>query len=81
MIDERLTTDIHIQLTPSLRQQIDDLARAEALKPATVARRLILAGLAAQKANDVEPGGCAGPGCGDRGAAGTGCGDRQITDC
>lgn len=46
---EKMTTDIHIPLTPSLRAEIDRLAAAEALKPATTARRLILAGLAAQK--------------------------------
>ncbi len=45
---EQLTHDIHVPLWPSLRQEIDDLARAEAVKPATKARQLILAGLAAQ---------------------------------
>lgn len=49
MTDERMTTDIHIPLTPTQRKQIDDLARAEALKPTTKARQLILIGLAAQK--------------------------------
>lgn len=49
MIDERLSTDIHVPLWPSLRQLIDDAARADAVKPATKARQLILAGLAAQK--------------------------------
>ncbi len=47
---EQLTHDIHVPLWPSLRQEIDNLARAEAVKPATKARQLILAGLAAQKA-------------------------------
>jgi hypothetical protein len=48
-MNEPLSSDIHIPLTPSLRRQIDELARAEALKPATTARRLLLAGLAAQQ--------------------------------
>ena len=41
---EQLTHDIHVPLWPSLRQEVDNLARAEAVKPATKA------GLAAQKA-------------------------------
>jgi hypothetical protein len=48
---EQLTHDIHVPLWPSLRQQIDDLARSEAVKPATKARQLILAGLAAQQSS------------------------------
>lgn len=49
-----MTEEIHIPMPPSLRRQIDDLARAEALKPATTARRLILLGLAAQKSMQSE---------------------------
>ena len=49
MTDEKLTVSMNVPLTPSLRAEIDRLATAEALKPATTARRLILAGLAAQK--------------------------------
>lgn len=49
MIDERMTAELHIPMPPSLRQQIEALARADSLKPTTKARQLILAGLAAQK--------------------------------
>ena len=49
MQTEQLTTDIHVPLYPSLRQQIDDLARAEMIKPATLARKLLVMGLAAQQ--------------------------------
>lgn len=48
-MNENLSSDIHVPLTPSQRRQIDDLARADLVKPATKARQLILAGLAAQK--------------------------------
>lgn len=54
MTDGKLSTDIHIPLWPELRQQIDDAARADAVKPATKARQLILAGLAAQKSMQIE---------------------------
>lgn len=54
MINGKLTTDIHVPLWPELRQQIDDAARADAVKPATKARQLILAGLAAQKSMQIE---------------------------
>ena len=54
MTDERMTEEIHIPMPPSLRRQIDDLARAEALKPTTKARQLILLGLAAQKSTQIE---------------------------
>lgn len=55
MIDGKMTTDIHIPLWPELRQQIDDAARADAVKPATKARQLILAGLAVQqKSTQIE---------------------------
>jgi hypothetical protein len=40
---------MNIPLTPSLKAEIERLAQAEALKPRTTARRLILAGLAAQQ--------------------------------
>jgi hypothetical protein len=42
---ERLTDTIHVPLTPSVRAEIDRLAKIEDRKPATVARRLILAAL------------------------------------
>lgn len=54
MIDDKLSANIHVPLTPTQRRQIDDLARAEALKPATKARQLILAGLAAQKSQSPQ---------------------------
>lgn len=47
--EERLTASMNIPLTPALKAEIEALARAEALKPRTTARRLILLGLAAQK--------------------------------
>lgn len=46
---ERLTDTIHVPLPPSVRAQIDQLAKIEDRKPATVARRLIMAALAAQQ--------------------------------
>lgn len=49
MTGEKLTASMNVPLTPSLRAEIDRLAAVEALKPATTARRLILAGLAAQR--------------------------------
>lgn len=49
MTDGKMTCDIHIPLTPELRAEIDRRAQAEALKPATKARQLILLGLAVQK--------------------------------
>jgi hypothetical protein len=54
MTGEKLTASMNVPLTPSLRAEIDRLAAAEALKPATTARRLILAGLAAQKSMQSE---------------------------
>lgn len=54
MTDEKMTAELHIPMPPSLRQQIDDLARADSLKPTTKARQLILAGLAAQKSMQSE---------------------------
>jgi len=53
MTGEKLTASMNVPLTPSLRAEIDRLAAVEALKPATTARRLILAGLAAQKSQQV----------------------------
>lgn len=52
---ERLTDTIHVPLTPSVRAQIDRLAKIEDRKPATVARRLILTALAQQHTtNEVQ---------------------------
>lgn len=51
---EQLTDDIHVPLWPTLRRQIDDMARADAVKPATKARQLILAGMAAQQSAQSE---------------------------
>jgi hypothetical protein len=42
---ELLTATIHVPLPPSARAEIDRLAKIEDRKPATVARRLILAAL------------------------------------
>lgn len=49
MDGEKLTASMNIPLTPSMKAEIERLAEAEALKPRTTARRLILLGLAAQK--------------------------------
>ena len=49
MDSEKLTASMNIPLTPSMKAEIERLAEAEALKPRTTARRLILLGLAAQK--------------------------------
>ena len=54
MMNDKLTASIHIPLWPSLRQQIDDLARAEDVKPATKARMLILDGLAVEKSRTAD---------------------------
>lgn len=53
--DERLTDTIHVPLTPTLRAEINRLAMIEDRKPAAIARRLILAGLAVkQEATEVR---------------------------
>jgi|GEM_PF-4037459 len=54
MTAERLTESMNIPLTPSLKAEIERLAQAEALKPRTTARRLILAGLAAQQQQTMQ---------------------------
>ena len=54
MTGEKLTASMNIPLTPSLKAEIERLAEAEALKPRTTARRLILLGLAAQKSMQNE---------------------------
>lgn len=51
---EKLSASMNIPLTPSLKAEIERLAEAEALKPRTTARRLILLGLAAQKSMQSE---------------------------
>lgn len=48
-MNEPLSSDIHVPLTPSQRRQIDDLARADLVKPATKARQLIVAALVMQQ--------------------------------
>lgn len=50
---ELLTATIHVLLPPSARAEIDRLAKIEDRKPATVARRLILAALQQQKDDEV----------------------------
>lgn len=51
---ERLTDTIHVPLTPTLRAEINRLAMIEDRKPAAIARRLILVGLAVkQEATEV----------------------------
>lgn len=54
MTNEKLSISLTIPITPSLKAEIDRLAEAEALKPRTTARRLILLGLAAQKSMQSE---------------------------
>lgn len=46
---EKLTASMNVPLTPTMREQIAALAAAEDRKPATMARRLILAGIAMQQ--------------------------------